>query len=81
VTREPVVGHTVRVRALHLGLAGSLVALSLALAGAAGADPKPGDRAPEFALRGSDGAEYRLSELTGRRGVVLAFFPSAFTPG
>jgi thioredoxin-dependent peroxiredoxin len=42
---------------------------------------RPGDRAPEFALAGSDGRTYRLSEFVGRRPVVLAWFPKAFTGG
>ncbi len=41
---------------------------------------KPGDRAPEFSLPGSDGLTYRLKELAGRP-VVIAWFPKAFTPG
>ena len=41
-----------------------------------------GDRAPEFALEGSDGRTYRLSELLRRgRPVVVAWFPKAFTGG
>ena len=41
----------------------------------------PGDDAPDFALPGSDGKTWRLSELRGRRAVVLAWFPKAFTGG
>ena len=41
---------------------------------------KPGDRAPEFALAGSDGRTYRLSDFKGRA-VVIAWFPKAFTGG
>jgi peroxiredoxin Q/BCP len=40
-----------------------------------------GSRAPEFALAGSDGREHSLAELLGKRGLVLAWFPRAFTPG
>jgi thioredoxin-dependent peroxiredoxin len=42
---------------------------------------RPGDRAPEFALTGSDGRRYRLSDFVGRTPVVLAWFPKAFTGG
>jgi peroxiredoxin Q/BCP len=42
---------------------------------------KPGDNAPDFALPGSDGRTYRLSEFKGRRAVVIAWFPKAFTGG
>ena len=40
--------------------------------------------APEFSLPGSDGRTYALADLLnqgGNRGIVLAFFPKAFTPG
>jgi peroxiredoxin len=39
---------------------------------------KPGDKAPDFALRASDRSLVRLSELRGKN-VVLLFFPFAFT--
>jgi len=39
-----------------------------------------GDRAPDFALRGSDGRVHRLSALTGQT-VIVAWFPKAFTGG
>jgi hypothetical protein len=41
---------------------------------------KTGDRAPEFALQGSDGKVHRLSDYKGKT-VVLAWFPKAFTGG
>jgi hypothetical protein len=41
----------------------------------------PGDRAPDFSLQGSDGRIYRLADYIGRRAVVLAWFPKAFTGG
>lgn len=41
---------------------------------------KAGDRAPEFALQGSDGKIHRLSDYKGKT-VVLAWFPKAFTGG
>jgi peroxiredoxin Q/BCP len=40
-----------------------------------------GQKAPDFALRGSDGKTYRLADFVGTRGFVLAWFPKAFTPG
>lgn len=42
---------------------------------------KPGDTAPDFVLPGSDGRTYRLGDFVGRRAVVLAWFPKAFTGG
>jgi cytochrome oxidase Cu insertion factor (SCO1/SenC/PrrC family) len=41
---------------------------------------KTGDRAPAFALQGSDGKIHRLSDYKGKT-VVLAWFPKAFTGG
>ena len=40
-----------------------------------------GDKAPDFSLQSSDGKTYSLSEFTGVRPVVIAFFPKAFTGG
>jgi peroxiredoxin Q/BCP len=57
------------------------LALLAAAAAARAADPAPGDPAPEFALPGSDGRLHRLADHVGKRGVVLAWFPKAFTPG
>ena len=45
------------------------------------AAPAVGDKAPDFTLPGSDGKTYALSQFVGKRGVVLAWFPKAFTPG
>jgi thioredoxin-dependent peroxiredoxin len=43
--------------------------------------PEAGDRAPDFALPGSDGRTHRLADFVGRTTVVLAWFPKAFTGG
>jgi rhodanese-related sulfurtransferase len=42
---------------------------------------RPGDAAPRFALLGSDGKMHRLADHFGRSGVVLLWFPKAFTGG
>lgn len=66
--------------------------VGLSLTGPAHAGVAVGDRAPDFLLYGAGpaagtesgdetGVIYRLSEHLGKRGVVLAFFPKAFTPG
>ena len=58
------------------------VAFVLALLlSAPGARPGVGDPAPEFTLPGSAGKPVSLAELKGKRTVVLAFFPKAFTGG
>ena len=43
--------------------------------------PAVGDAAPDFNLRGSDGRAYRLADFKGKKPVVLAWFPKAFTGG
>ena len=43
--------------------------------------PKPGDAAPDFKLKGSDGKEYALADFAGKKAVVIAWFPKAFTRG
>ena len=42
---------------------------------------KAGDMAPGFSLQGSDGKTHTLAEHRGKRAVVLAWFPKAFTAG
>ncbi len=49
--------------------------------GSAGADLEVGAKAPPFELLGADGARYALADYVGKRGVVLAWVPMAFTPG
>lgn len=47
-------------------------------------EPKPlatGDPAPAFSLPGSDGMTHALADFVGKRAVVLAWFPKAFTGG
>jgi peroxiredoxin len=41
---------------------------------------KAGDKAPDFALPSHRGGTVRLSDFRGRRHVVVAFHPLAFTP-
>ena len=41
---------------------------------------KPGDEAPDFELRSHRGTTVRLSDYRGKKNVVLAFHPLAFTP-
>ena len=40
-----------------------------------------GDPAPAFSLPGSDGKTHGLSDYAGKKIVVLAWFPKAFTGG
>ncbi len=55
--------------------------LLLSWAGARAADLAVGDAAPDFALPGSDGKTHHLSDYAGKKVVVLAWFPKAFTGG
>jgi peroxiredoxin Q/BCP len=45
------------------------------------AELKVGDPAPNFKLAASDGKTYQLSDFKGKKPVVVAWFPKAFTPG
>jgi peroxiredoxin Q/BCP len=42
---------------------------------------KAGDPAPDFTLKASDGKTYSLSDYRGKKPVVIAWFPKAFTAG
>jgi peroxiredoxin Q/BCP len=42
---------------------------------------KVGDEAPAFSLPASNGKTVSLAEFKGRKKVVLAFYPKAFTGG
>jgi peroxiredoxin len=64
-------------------LAASLAALSLAQSAPAPQHTtlKVGDEAPDFTLPGTDNKPVKLSDFRGKKNVVLAFFPAAFTGG
>ena len=40
-----------------------------------------GDKAPDFELPDRAGEQFRLSDLIGKKSIVLYFYPSDFTPG
>ena len=42
---------------------------------------KVGDEAPDFTLPDTAGKQVKLSDFRGKKPVVLAFFPAAFTGG
>lgn len=64
--------------AMMLGLGIGALAFT---AGGAGEAPDVGDAAPPFSLEGSDGKTYELAEFAGKKAVVVAWFPKAFTGG
>jgi peroxiredoxin len=41
--------------------------------------PQVGDSAPEFSLASTSGTDVKLSSFRGKKNVLLAFFPLAFT--
>lgn len=57
------------------------LSISISLPGLVIAAPEIGDPAPDFSMQGSDGNTYSLEQLMGNRGIVIAFFPKAFTGG
>jgi len=67
----------------------ALIAIGLVTALAAGVmaqaqstvDLKVGDPAPNFKLQATDGKTYQLSDFKGKKAVVVAWFPKAFTQG
>jgi peroxiredoxin Q/BCP len=56
-----------------------LVAASAAVAPAG--ELAVGDKAPDFTLSASDGKTYKLSDFKGKKAVVVAWYPKAFTTG
>ena len=41
--------------------------------------PRPGERAPDFTLKSTSGEQVRLADFRGKKNVLVAFFPLAFT--
>ena len=58
-----------------------MAALAVGAKAQAPVELKVGDTAPDFTLPGTDGKTHKLSEYRGKRAVVLAWFPKAFTQG
>jgi peroxiredoxin Q/BCP len=78
---ETWMNQTTRRKALGWWLGFSSMAWLLGSGAVALAAPGVGDPAPDFSLMGSNGRLHSLSEHRGRKGVILAWFPKAFTPG
>jgi peroxiredoxin Q/BCP len=60
---------------------GLAVALAVGAAAQAPVELKVGDMAPDFSLQGTDGKTHKLSDYRGKKAVVVAWFPKAFTQG
>lgn len=58
-----------------------LLILTLLALPAMGADLSVGGKAPDFEMHGSDGQVYTLNQFVGKKPVVIAWFPKAFTGG
>ena len=43
--------------------------------------PKVGDSSPDFEMQGSDGKTYKAKDFVGKKAVIIAWFPRAFTGG
>ena len=70
----------------RISLAVLSTALAATLAAQAPAPPpkthlKVGDMAPDFELPSTQGKKVKLSDYRGKKIVVVAFFPAAFTGG
>jgi thioredoxin-dependent peroxiredoxin len=66
---------------MTMGLAAALAVSVTAQAPAPTVELKVGDMAPDFSLQASDGKTYKLSDFRGKKAVVVAWFPKAFTQG
>ena len=55
--------------------------LAVGVMAQAPAELKVGDMAPDFSLEGTDGKTHKLSDYRGKKAVVVAWFPKAFTQG
>jgi peroxiredoxin Q/BCP len=66
-------------RAISMAAAALMMTASSSLAQPV--ELKVGDMAPEFKLQATDGKTYSLADFKGKRAVVVAWFPKAFTQG
>ncbi len=66
---------------LATALVGGLALATVARPAAAQGELKAGDPAPGFTMTGSDGKTYNLADFKGKKAVVIAWFPKAFTGG
>ena len=64
-----------------LMMAGTLMAAMMLALGSAHAEVKVGDKAPKFEMVGSDGKTYTSEQFEGKKVIVIAWYPKAFTGG
>ncbi len=66
---------------MTMGIVAAMAVSVMAQAPAPAVELKVGDMAPDFTLQASDGKTYKLSDFRGKKAVVVAWFPKAFTQG
>ena len=66
---------------MHVRSTLALVTILAAGPAAQAAELNVGDKAPDFKLAASDGKTYSLADFKGKKAVVIAWFPRAFTQG
>jgi peroxiredoxin Q/BCP len=66
---------------MTMGLMAALTVGVMAQTPAPAVELKVGDMAPDFTLHASDGKNYKLADFKGKKAVVVAWFPKAFTQG
>jgi peroxiredoxin Q/BCP len=59
----------------------ALIAAMIFVSSASAAELSAGDAAPNFSMKGSDGKMHSLADYKGKKAVVIAWFPKAFTGG
>ena len=65
----------------HRTFLGLALAFAFVVPARAAEELKVGDKAPEFSMKGSDGKTYNLADFKGKKAVVVAWYPKAFTGG
>ena len=67
-------------RSARLAVIALVVAVAVGLLAGPVHGLEVGDKAPDFALNGTDGKPVKLSDLTAKGPIVLYTFVAAFTP-
>ena len=70
-----------RQMSVYLTIALCVSSMSLASVGQAEDVVKVGAKTPEFEMKGSDGKTYAAKDFAGKKAVIIAWFPRAFTGG
>jgi hypothetical protein len=79
-TREYILLVVALIVGLVLGYGGTMLFGPLRAGEVRNAKLAVGDKAPDFRLRDHTGRTIEMSDYLGKKNVVLAFLPGAFTP-